>query len=1751
MKTKLLLLLLLANFSIYAQYTAIPDINFERKLIELGIDSGAEDGQVLTASISQVKGLDVRASGISDLTGIEGFISLQTFICRDNSLTSLNLSQNKQLFDLDCANNLLQTLDVSENTLLYYFNCMNNDITTLDVTKNIKLQELVIGGNPISDIDLSTNKDLRRLAIFYSKFTTLDVSNNTGLADLDFSGNQITNIDLSNNVNLTDLVCSSNLLTNLDLSQNRSLVKLNCSYNKLSSLNISNNVVIKNLDCSSNKITSLDVSKNLVLNNLTCSGNKITTLDLSKNLVLASVSAGSNNLLNVNLKSGKNSLLTSVHLLSNPSLTCVQVDDAVYSASKWNSNVDSGVTFSTDCNQYTSISDPVFENKLIDLGIDTDGLNGLVLNSNINTLTTLNVSNSAIKDLSGIEGFVALTELNVSKNQLTQLDLSNNTILNTLTAFENTGLNCIKVADVAVTKTWSASLDQNTIFNVDCNVYTLIPDSKFEEKLIELGFDNDGLNGKVLTQNIASVTTLNVSNSEIKDLTGIEDFTALRDFNCKLNPIQSLDLSKNTNLVVLSCGGNSGHPASGGNGKLTSLDLSKNTKLTTLNCSYNQISSLNLSGCTELNRIECSINRLTTINFPSAKLTQLDCSGNPLTSLDVSNLPNLNYLNVYYTTLKKLDVSKNPVLTSLTFSNSPKLEKVNFRNGNNKNFVVGLYTSNTFTNCPNLTCIAVDDVAYSELNWSHLKDATAAFNTECIDYTLIPDLNFEKKLIALGIDTDGENGKVATPNIASLTMLNVSKSNISDLTGIQDFAALTILNASENTLATVDVSSNVNLKTLNLGKNKLTTLDTSNNTFLESVTVSNNSIAALNFHANPALIRIYATDNLLTSLAVSLNTNLTTLWCQRNKLQNLDVSQNLALTEFTCGRNELTELNVSKNVSLATLSCGENKIKNLDVSSNKLLVLLDCSINKLESLNLKNGTNNLIDKTYLKLFSNLSLKCILIDDVEYANTNWSTVKDPSASFNIDCTVYTLIPDLNFEKKLISLGIDKDGENGKVATTSIEGVTSLDVSNSLIADLTGIQDFTSLTYLNCSANTLTNLDLSKNAVLENLQAYKNQLTTFNTNANKSLTTLSIGNNKLTSLEVSASTMLENLNVGSNTLTSLNVSANTALTILNCGNNKLTALDVKSNSSLNNLYCHYNQITSLDVSQNILLAELMCHGNQLKELNVENNPELSLLDCLENQITSIDISKNPKITELACENNQLTSLNLKNGNNRNLILTFSNFINNPNLTCILVDDVAYSDSNWSALKDTTASYSADCTVYTLIPDVNFEAKLIALGIDKDGPNGKVATASISSVISLNISESNISDLTGLEDFNSLTTLNCSSNEIAVLNLTLNSTLVQVNCNNNKLTSLATDKNDKLTTIDCSYNTITSLDLSKNPALTAVNVSNNNLNSLNLKNGFNINMDWFSVNFTKNPALTCIQVDNAQYSNDNWNGKLDKTAFFTENCGSYTLIPDSNFEDKLIQLKIDIDGKNGKVLTSTIASIKDLNVQLSDIKDLTGIQDFTSLEFLNCQFNLLTTLNVAKNSNLIELYTHGNDLTTLDVSANTALTTLQVNKNKLTALDISKNSKLEYINVMENQLKILNLNNGNNINFTGALLSLNSTLSCIKVDNPSFAASSSVFFKDTAATYSATCTLGIEDSVFSKATLYPNPTKGEVNINNVSLEKATVYNSLGQLVKTFVFNNGETNNLINLSGLPRGVYYVYLINGDAASAKKIIVE
>jgi len=105
-------------------------------------------------------------------------------------------------------------------------------------------------------------------------------------------------------------------------------------------------------------------------------------------------------------------------------------------------------------------------------------------------------------------------------------------------------------------------------------------------------------------------------------------------------------------------------------------------------------------------------------------------------------------------------------------------------------------------------------------------------------------------------------------------------------------------------------------------------------------------------------------------------------------------------------------------------------------------------------------------------------------------------------------------------------------------------------------------------------------------------------------------------------------------------------------------------------------------------------------------------------------------------------------------------------------------------------------------TLILDANFEQALINLGYDIGTPNGSVPTANIDTVNSLNVSNQNIADLTGIEDFTALTRLHCDSNQISILDASQNNYLTELHCNfNQNLTSI--DSLYFLETVVCENN------------------------------------------------------------------------------------------------------------------------------------------------------------------------------------------------------------------------------------------------------------------------------------------------------------------------------------------------------------
>ncbi len=158
----------------------------------------------------------------------------------------------------------------------------------------------------------------------------------------------------------------------------------------------------------------------------------------------------------------------------------------------------------------------------------------------------------------------------------------------------------------------------------------------------------------------------------------------------------------------------------------------------------------------------------------------------------------------------------------------------------------------------------------------------------------------------------------------------------------------------------------------------------------------------------------------------------------------------------------------------------------------------------------------------------------------------------------------------------------------------------------------------------------------------------------------------------------------------------------------------------------------------------------------------------------------------------------------------------------------------------------------------------------------------------------------------------------------------------------------------------------------------------------------------------------------------GGANVAQFSSKTPSLYIKIPDINFENALIRLKID-DIQDGQVLRSNAEKVTDLRLNNSKsnnkISSLTGIESFINLTYLDCTYNQLISLDVSKNTNLVYLFCYINQLDSLDISKNTKLIQIDCGGNNLISLDVSKNKAMRSLAFASNE--VTNLDISNNLN------------------------------------------------------------------------------------------------------------------------------
>ncbi|MGB0880240.1 MAG: T9SS type A sorting domain-containing protein [Polaribacter sp.] len=243
----------------------------------------------------------------------------------------------------------------------------------------------------------------------------------------------------------------------------------------------------------------------------------------------------------------------------------------------------------------------------------------------------------------------------------------------------------------------------------------------------------------------------------------------------------------------------------------------------------------------------------------------------------------------------------------------------------------------------------------------------------------IPDANFKNYLLSnVAVNTNNDSEIQVSEAMNFTGTLSFQFRSINDLTGIEFFKNLSVLDCGDNNLTSINLAENTALEQLLCYDNNLTSLDLSNNTNLKVLDCR---------------------DNQLTTLDISNNTLLNYLSCPFNNIVSLNL-ENTILETLRCYSNNISSIDVSSLTTLSTILISNNNLTELDLSNNFALTVIECkSNNLLTDLNVAN-TNNTNVTTFDTRF-NPELRCIQVDDATYSTDNWTSI-DNGVVFSENC-----------------------------------------------------------------------------------------------------------------------------------------------------------------------------------------------------------------------------------------------------------------------------------------------------------------------------------------------------------------------------------------------------------------------------------------------------------------------------------------------------------------------------------------------------------------------------------------------------------------------------------------------------------------------------------------------------------------------------------------------------------------------------
>jgi Leucine-rich repeat (LRR) protein len=991
---------------------------------------------------------------------ISGNPALTELDCSANQLMELDLSKNTELTTLDCDANLLSLLDLSNNTALIILECQWNNLISLDLTKNKALTLLNVTGNDLTSIDVTKNTELQELICTSNELTSLDISQNMALTELGLQENHLIALDISQNHSLKSLNCGGSQLTTLDITQNPELGNIECFSNKLSTLDVTRNRALWRLDCQNNQLANLDLSQNDSLIYLNCSGNRISFLDLTEKKRLKNLQCDNNHLTNLDVTWNKeleliyceNNLLTSLDISNNILLTRLYCSNNFLNFATLPLKL-RGWIYYVYAPQY-----PLYIDKDSNIGDEIDLSNQYSIDGKITAYTWKKQDGTPL--VQGMDYLIANGKTVFIKNQTDSVFC------------EMTNDNFIDFYDSYILKTTKTKISgkipairMTTVKSVGTNISFSLKASAHDTP-VQIDFGD----GTLVNKNIDTLITMicySLVGSQTVKIYG----TGISYFDCSNNQLSELYINPNYPITYLDCSNN----------QLTDLDINPLFSFTYFACNNNQLTFFTLP----LNQYNW-----TAYHYAPQKPVFIKKDFSAGDEVDLSNQLNINGATTIYNWKTQSGINLKQGIDYLITNGATLFIK---------DQTDSIYCEMTNISFPDFNGLNVLKTTHSKaLGQTPVMTITFEINNYYCRYGICPPpeicfylaadsdstkikVDFGDSIIIdknIGINETEIRGSLShkpyTVNIygTGITSLRCNNSNVFNL-DVSKNPALKKLDCSDNEINSLDLTRNKALIELNCHHSNLFNLDVSNNIALTKLDCSNNNIQNLDLERDTALTILYCTVNSFLELDITRNTKLTTLACSNNAIAKLDLSRNTTLTNLDCSRNQLSELNLTKNIVLTDLWCGFNRLTALDVSKSTTLTTLYCNENQLTGLDLTNNT------------ALISLSC---------GSNQLTELDLSN---------------NKALAILWCGSNK--------------LTSLDLISQQ-----------ALTQIWCGINQLTSLELTSNNTLIALDCSWNQLTALDLTGCTALTHLWCNNNQLSSLFVNEDSLKHGLNCNNNSL-----------------------------------------------------------------------------------------------------------------------------------------------------------------------------------------------------------------------------------------------------------------------------------------------------------------------------------------------------------------------------------------------------------------------------------------------------------------------------------------------------------------------------------------------------------------------------------------------------------------------------------------